>query len=234
MKTFLFKSTTIILIILLILGVATSCVNVTEPNTPFEPIGTQEEITNDLPPVHTVTFVDYNGTILKVEEIGDGKSAFAPEDPIRVGYAFVGWDKPYNKITANTTITAIYKIEDNQICINYSRHDEGKITAKFSVHGNVNMSLLELQLDLKLENASYDGYQMLTDGLSEANCVDGVFYFSFIANDDITTDTNLFNITFTTMGENVDIVLDLIDSVVSDSSFTNVTKATIVGTTYSN
>ena len=58
----------------------------------------------------TVTFVDYNGAILKTEAVESGKSATAPTAPTREGYAFVGWDKDYTNIIADVTVTAQYEI----------------------------------------------------------------------------------------------------------------------------
>ena len=61
----------------------------------------------------TVTFVDFDGSVIETQEVEYGLSATSPADPVRVGYIFLGWDKDFSKITANTTITAQYK--DNQI-----------------------------------------------------------------------------------------------------------------------
>ena len=61
----------------------------------------------------TVTFTDYDGTVISTQEVQYGEAAEAPEDPVRVGYLFTGWDKKFDKITENTTIVAQYK--DNQI-----------------------------------------------------------------------------------------------------------------------
>lgn len=58
---------------------------------------------------YTVTFVDYDGTILKTETVEEGDSATAPSDPTRDGYMFIGWDKDYDNINDETTITATYE-----------------------------------------------------------------------------------------------------------------------------
>ena len=49
---------------------------------------------------------------------------------------------------------------------------------------------------------------------------------------DITTDTDLFSITFTNGTGSVGIYFTVVDSSVSDGTFTNITTVTIVGTTY--
>ncbi len=63
------------------------------------------------PPSYTVTFVDYNGNILKEETVVRGNSATAPETPVRAGYVFTGWDKEFSNVSGNITVKAQY-VED--------------------------------------------------------------------------------------------------------------------------
>jgi uncharacterized repeat protein (TIGR02543 family) len=58
----------------------------------------------------TVRFVDYNGTELKSEQVVYGNAATAPANPAREGHAFTRWDRAYNAVTANMTVTAQYAI----------------------------------------------------------------------------------------------------------------------------
>ena len=62
------------------------------------------------PEMHTVTFKDWDGTVLKTQEVQYGGDAEAPADPTRVGYTFTGWDKEFTNITADLVITAQYEI----------------------------------------------------------------------------------------------------------------------------
>ena len=57
---------------------------------------------------YTVTFVDWNGTVLKTQTVEEGSSATAPSNPIRDGYLFTGWDISFNNVTSNLTVTAQY------------------------------------------------------------------------------------------------------------------------------
>lgn len=57
---------------------------------------------------YTVTFVDYDGTVLQTEIVEEGASATAPEDPSRDGYTFKGWDKSFDNVTGDLTVTAKY------------------------------------------------------------------------------------------------------------------------------
>jgi len=60
------------------------------------------------PPKYTVTFMDWDGEVLKTENIIFGNSATPPSDPIREGYRFTGWDKSHIAVISELTITATY------------------------------------------------------------------------------------------------------------------------------
>ena len=62
------------------------------------------------PEMHTVTFKDWDGTVLKTQEVQYGGDAEAPADPTRVGYTFTGWDKAFTNVTADLVVTAQYEI----------------------------------------------------------------------------------------------------------------------------
>ena len=58
---------------------------------------------------YTVTFVDWNGTVLKTQSVASGGSATAPSNPSRTGYKFIGWDKTFTNITSDLIVTAQYE-----------------------------------------------------------------------------------------------------------------------------
>ena len=57
---------------------------------------------------YTVTFKDWDGTVLKTEKVEEGQSATAPANPTRDGYTFTGWDKDFSNVQSNLTVTAQY------------------------------------------------------------------------------------------------------------------------------
>ncbi len=63
------------------------------------------------PPVyHTVTFVDWDGTVLSTQTVLEGGAAEAPADPSREGWTFTGWDADFSEVTEDITVTAQYEI----------------------------------------------------------------------------------------------------------------------------
>ena len=59
---------------------------------------------------YTVQFTDFDGTILKTQVVEEGSAASAPADPSREGYEFIGWDKAFDNVTSNLTVTALYEL----------------------------------------------------------------------------------------------------------------------------
>ena len=69
--------------------------------------------------VYTYKFVNYNGAVLKSEEVEYGTMPVAPEDPTRKAdeeytYTFIGWDKAIEAVTGNVTYTAQYESIKNK------------------------------------------------------------------------------------------------------------------------
>ncbi len=59
---------------------------------------------------YTVKFVDWDGTVLKIDTVNPGASATAPSNPTREGYTFTGWSRTFSNVTSNITVTARYTI----------------------------------------------------------------------------------------------------------------------------
>ncbi len=67
---------------------------------------------------YTVSFNDWDGTVLKTQTVRYGNSAEAPDDPERTGHTFTGWDNTYDEITNTITITAQYTINYYTVSFN--------------------------------------------------------------------------------------------------------------------
>ncbi|MBE6793311.1 MAG: hypothetical protein E7532_00005, partial [Ruminococcaceae bacterium] len=63
---------------------------------------------------HTVTFKNWDGTVIDTQTVEDGKSATAPKDPVRSSttqyeYTFIGWDTDFTNVTTDLTVTAEFE-----------------------------------------------------------------------------------------------------------------------------
>lgn len=83
-------------------------------------------------PQYAVTFVDYDGTVLDVQYVDEGKDAVDPitreENPISIpnkestvstDYTFDGWDSGFTVIYGAKTVTAVYKESTRKYTIRY-------------------------------------------------------------------------------------------------------------------
>ena len=61
------------------------------------------------PRQYTVRFQNWDHTLLSVQQVEYGKAAQAPADPTREGYTFKGWDREFDNILADMTVTAVFE-----------------------------------------------------------------------------------------------------------------------------
>ena len=66
---------------------------------------------------YTVTFVDFDGTVLRTQQVEYGNAAVAPASPNRTGYTFSGWDNAFSTITGDLTVAALYRKKAESIVV---------------------------------------------------------------------------------------------------------------------
>lgn len=76
---------------------------------------------------YTVTFVDYDGSVISTVTVVSGKSATVPSAPVRAcddanHYAFTGWNGNYENVIKNETVVAEYKTEAHNFVENTDRY----------------------------------------------------------------------------------------------------------------
>lgn len=111
----------------------------------------------------TVTFKDYDGTVLKTEQVDKGKSATPPADPSRDGYVFSGWSGNYTNVQKDETVTATYtQITGPMIVVNNTSVKAGvkTVTVTISLLNNPGISSLKIGVGydsrLTLTNVTFD------------------------------------------------------------------------------
>ena len=73
--------------------------------------GTTEDKGYYGPAACSVTFKDYDGTVLATVKTYQGLDVTAPANPVREDYIFKGWDKDLTKVAGDMTVTAMYDAE---------------------------------------------------------------------------------------------------------------------------
>ena len=63
----------------------------------------------------TVTFQDWDGTVLDEQIVDFDDAAIAPANPARTGYTFIGWDEDFSSISADLVVTAQYEINTYRV-----------------------------------------------------------------------------------------------------------------------
>ena len=59
--------------------------------------------------LYSVVFRDYDDTVLSEQKVMHGEAAKAPENPVREGYRFTGWDRDFECVTEDMTVKALYE-----------------------------------------------------------------------------------------------------------------------------
>lgn len=68
-----------------------------------------EDGTFDITATRTVTFVGFDGEVLSTQTVKLFSSAVAPQVNAPKGYEFVGWDQPFDYITEDLTVEALFE-----------------------------------------------------------------------------------------------------------------------------
>ncbi|MEG1559898.1 MAG: Ig-like domain-containing protein [Clostridia bacterium] len=66
----------------------------------------------------TVTFSNFDDSLLATSIVKKGADALAPNTPIRAGYTFTGWDKTFTNVQADLTVKAVYERLENWADVN--------------------------------------------------------------------------------------------------------------------
>ncbi len=88
----------------------------------------------------TVTFLDWDDSVIKEVRVMPGESAEPPKDPVRDGYDFIGWRNSYTNVTENVTVYALYEKVDSsasEVTVRFIDWDESIYTTqRVTIGGN--------------------------------------------------------------------------------------------------
>lgn len=86
-------------------------------------------------PTYTVKFYDWDGTVISTQTVREGDSAVLPENPVKEGYNFLGWDKSVSNIREDTEFYADF--EKKQYTVVFVDWENQQIEIKKFDHGDV-------------------------------------------------------------------------------------------------
>ncbi len=90
---------------------------------------------------YTVTFHDYDGTVLDTQSVDYGSGAIEPTQPTRDGdaehsYTFDHWDVAFNYITEDLIVTAVYTESVNTFVVSFYDYDGALIISEIIAYGS--------------------------------------------------------------------------------------------------
>ena len=109
--------------------------------------------------VYEVIFENYDGTILKTDNVTHGQGATAPIDPLREGYTFIGWDHDFTEVVETLTIRALYEIKIYRVDIHDL--DDSLVDSLVVTHGTILLNLSDYEDDTSVV------YQWFIEGQSK-------------------------------------------------------------------
>ena len=75
----------------------------------------------------TVTFIGFNGEVLKTQQVFPGESAAAPFAPAVQHHTFKGWDKAFTQVNEDLTVTAVYE-ENAKFTVSFYDHNDNLLS----------------------------------------------------------------------------------------------------------
>ena len=123
------------------------------------------EYEKNLVPVHFVDGLD--GSSIDDQAVQQGTAAIEPEVPVHEGYAFDGWDKPFDRIVEETTVTARYApAKDLGYTVRYVDASGFALVPEKRVEGiSLGSEIVEKAIDI-------DGYKLVGSS-SVSEVIDG-------------------------------------------------------------
>ncbi|MBQ9101422.1 MAG: InlB B-repeat-containing protein [Paludibacteraceae bacterium] len=117
--------------------------------------------------VYSITFVDYDETVILKEELGYEEKIVTPNNPTREGYSFIGWNPnvPKNMPSKDLIITAEYLINKYEIAF---LDDNNEVIYKDSVEFGES---IELPANPEKEGHSFNGWEPTVPETMPANDV---------------------------------------------------------------
>ena len=128
---------------------------------PFETLqSSEDDSSNGDFLIHTVNFLDEDGTVLKMDSVENGSSATAPATPKGTGKTFLGWDRAFDCVEKDLTVSALYTDASDPTVIVVNQIASAKQTIKLPIVIVNNPGIAGAKLTVR-----YDSALTLTDSV---------------------------------------------------------------------
>ena len=109
-------------------------------------------------PTYSVKFYNWDGTVLNEQTVSESKTATLPENPVREGYDFIGWDNSIANIKEDVELNPIF--EKKQFTVTFiDWKNKAFVQQKFG-YGDV----LTPPDHSSVEGYNFDGWDKIIDG----------------------------------------------------------------------
>ena len=147
---------------------------------------------------YTVTFKDWDGSVLKTQSVSSGANAVPPVAPTKSGVSFLGWSGNYTDVSNDEIVTAVYSDEKNVFVIGSAAGGAGDtVTVLVSIDGSVKTCGFDVNVmyDPNLQLVSYDADLDLDVVVNSAAFENGM-KLNFSAATDKTRQRDIIELTF--------------------------------------
>lgn len=185
--------------------------------------GTDDKDNNQQPPevvIYDVTFKDYDGKVLKTEKVESNKAATAPNEPTRSGYKFAGWDKKFDKITSNLTITATYKEIINPLKADYKYNaSKDELAVTIGIYDKVDMCSIDVKITYDTDLVEYVNYTNALKNLMINDYQSGSILLNYSGIEGVYTDITFITLNFKTKVDSGNVKLELVVQKIYDGDY---------------
>ncbi|MBR7029863.1 MAG: leucine-rich repeat protein [Prevotella sp.] len=144
--------------------------------------------------VYTVTFEDYDGRKISVQQVPKDADAIKPNDPNREGYDFTGWDEDFTNVQTDLTVTAQYERQtytvlfvdgytDGVLDTQYIEYGESAIEPEVLTHDGYAFIGWDKEFDVITENIIVTAQYIIpgdVNGDGQVNIADAVAIANYL------------------------------------------------------
>lgn len=148
---------------------------------------------------YTVTFVNYDGkTVIATKKADEGGYVPVPDNPTKLGTAFLGWSGNYYNVNKDETVKAVFSDEKNVFVVSQSGGKKGdNVKIRIALKGSVKTCGFDMTVTYasNLELVSYDD-DLDLDIVVNSKAVSNSVLLNYSAASNISKNKDIIELTF--------------------------------------